>query len=176
MEAIQQSEQEQKEAGPVEEVPAEEALPEAELKEDRDFSFQGFLEHVGEFSPAMRTNLQHGNFLTPLSIEDNILSMELGFKSSAQVFADYFLEKEINEKLSNWSKRYFDVEKVNIKITVIDEQSDEGDFSSVNEQIMQEEEIERNNRQETIQNSDNVKIAEKLFSSKVDKIILNENN
>ena len=102
--------------------------------------------------------------------------MELGFKSSAQVFADYFLEKEINEKLSNWSKRYFSVEKVDIKIIVVGEQTEEGEFSSVNEQIMQEEEQKRGQKQDSIQNSDNVKAAEKLFSSKVDKIILNENN
>jgi DNA polymerase-3 subunit gamma/tau len=176
LEAIETSEQQQKEAPPVEEVPVAEQLPEVELKDDRDFSFGGFLEHVGEFSPAMRTNLQHGNFLTPLSIDGGILKMEIGFKPTSQVFADYFLEKDINDRLSNISKRYFDVETVQLKITVVDEGSKEADFSSVNEQIMEQEEIEKNNRQETLQNSDNVKIAEKLFSSKVDKIILNENN
>lgn len=155
-------------AAPVQDAP--------ELKKDRDFSFQGFLAHIGEYSPAMRTNLQHGNFLKPLNIENQMLVMEIGFKPSSQVFADYFLEKEISDKLIDWSSRYFEVDKVELKITVVTEDSDEGNFSSVNEQIIEKEQLAKKEKQKSLEESDNVKIAEKLFSSKIDKVILNDNN
>lgn len=176
LEVLEQSGKQQPIAQANESAQSPQSEDHPELDENRDFSFEGFLNHVGEYSPAMRTNLQHGNFLKPLEIEDKVLTMEIGFKPSSQVFADYFLEKEISEKLIDWSKRYFDVDRVDLKIVVVSSQEEQEDFSSVNEQIIKEEEKEREIKQKNLEESENVKIAEKLFSAKIDKVILNEKN
>lgn len=155
-------------------APVEEPSVEMAEMSERDLSFAGLLEHIGKYSPAMKTNLQHGNFLKELKVENNSLDINVAFKDSAQVFADYFHEQDIKEKLVNWSKEFFNVDQVVLNITVLKSETEKDNFSSVNERIMAEEEEEKQNLRDQIHQNENVKLAEELFHSKVDKVVLKE--
>ncbi len=137
----------------------------------KDLTWEGFLNDLGSRSPASASNLEQGNTLSPLSLENENLSIELGFGFSGQVFMDYLNEPEVFQKVLNNLSEYFGVDKKNIRLE-LKQVSAKEDFVTQAEIREQKAQITIQDRMEEFKSNPLLKEAEKIFNSKVDKVIL----
>ncbi len=139
----------------------------------KDLSWEGFLNDLSQRSPASASNLEQGNTLSPLKLENGSLYIELGFGYSGQVFMDYLNEPDVYEKVLNNLSEYFDVEKKNIKLE-LKEADTQNEFVSQADIRAHKAEISMQDRVEEFKSNPLLKEAEKLFNAKVDKVILDQ--
>ena len=152
----------------------EEILKEKSVEElPRDWD--GFLGYLFKVSPANAANLEQGNILSPLSITESSVSIEIGFPESSRVFLDYLKEQESFDKLKELVANFFsvEVEKVNLQLEMVnEEQVIDSEFKS-KAQIKQIEEDEVEEAKKVkIRTNPFIKQAESIFNSKVDKIVI----
>lgn len=141
-------------------------------------SWNGFLDYLRQTSPATAANLEHGNLLEELQAELVPLTIRIAFPEDAAVFKEYVDEKEVYSRLLNHLADYFEllVDKISFKTQLLshEEKLDKNFKTKVEIDDEMRSNLE-NERREKILNDPFVKEAEKLFSAKVDKIILNRN-
>lgn len=137
----------------------------------KDLSWEGFLNDLGSRSPASASNLEQGNTLSPLRLDNGHLYIELGFGFSGQVFMDYLNEPEVFQKVVNNLSDYFGVEKNNVKLE-LRQALPKDDFVSQAEIREQKANVTMQDRVDEFKNNPLLKEAEKLFNAKVDKVIL----
>jgi DNA polymerase-3 subunit gamma/tau len=137
----------------------------------KDLTWEGFLNDLGSRSPASASNLEQGNTLSPLRLDNGHLYIELGFGYSGQVFMDYLNEPEVFQKVVNNLADYFGVEKANVKLELKQAQAKD-DFVSQAEIREQKAQVTMQDRMDEFKNNPLLKEAEKLFNAKVDKVIL----
>lgn len=140
-------------------------------------TWNDFLAYLRQTSAATATNLEHGNLLHELNTENRPLLINVAFPEDASVFKDYVEEKDIYARLKNHISDFFevDIEQVQFKTQLLstEEKKDKNFRTKVeidDELKLQNEEA----RRQKILNDPYVKEAEKLFNSKIDKIILKE--
>ncbi|NOT79405.1 MAG: DNA polymerase III subunit gamma/tau [Bacteriovoracaceae bacterium] len=138
---------------------------------NKDLSWEGFLNELGSRSPASASNLEQGNLLTPLKLESDRLTLELGFSFAGQVFMDYLNEPEVFQKLLNNLSDYFEIEKskINLSLTQVTSADDFVSQADIREKKAQ---VSMHDRVEEFKSNPLLKEAEKIFNSKVDKVIL----
>jgi DNA polymerase-3 subunit gamma/tau len=122
-------------------------------------------------SPASASNLEQGNILSPIQHSKDSLRVELGFSYSGQVFFDYLMEAEVYQKLLNNLADYFELEISQIHLDMKQLASGE-DFLSqadIRESLAKKNQVDKI---EEFKNNPLLKEAEKIFNSKVDKVIL----
>ena len=139
----------------------------------RDLSWEGFLNDLGQRSPASASNLEQGNTLSPLKLENGNLYIELGFGYSGQVFMDYLNEPDVFEKVLNNLSEYFNVEKKNIKLE-LKEADTKNDFVSQAQIREHKAQATMQDRVEEFKSNPLLKEAEKIFNAKVDKVVLDQ--
>lgn len=139
--------------------------------EGRDLTWEGFLNDLGTRSPVSASNLEQGNTLSPVRLENGNLYVELGFGYSGQVFMDYLNEPEMLQKVVNHLSDYFGVEKQNVKLE-LRQALPKDDFVSQAEIREQKAQVTMQDRMDEFKNNPLLKEAEKLFNAKVDKVIL----
>ena len=137
----------------------------------KDLTWEGFLNDLGSRSPASASNLEQGNTLSPLRLENGYLNIELGFGFSGQVFMDYLNEAEVFQKVLTNLSEYFEVDKNNIKLE-LKQVSAKEDFVSQAEIREQKAQITLQDRVDEFKSNPLLKEAEKIFNSKVDKVVL----
>ncbi|AUN96570.1 DNA polymerase III, subunit gamma and tau [Bacteriovorax stolpii] len=137
----------------------------------KDLTWEGFLNDLSARSPASASNLEQGNTLNPLRLENGYLNIELGFGFSGQVFMDYLNEPEVFQKVLNHLSEYFEVETNNIKLELVQVTQKE-DFVTQAEIREQKAQMTMQDRVEEFKSNPLLKEAEKIFNSKVDKVIL----
>ncbi len=137
----------------------------------KDLTWEGFLNDLSSRSPASASNLEQGNTLTPLRLEGGHLFIELGFGYAGQVFMDYLNEPEVFQKVLNYLSEYFEVDKNNIKLELV-QVSQKEDFVTQAEIREQKAQITLQDRVEEFKSNPLLKEAEKIFNSKVDKVVL----
>lgn len=137
----------------------------------KDLSWEGFLNELGSRSPASASNLEQGNLLSPLKLENDRLTLELGFSYAGQVFMDYLNEPEVFQKLLNNLSDYFEIEKSKINLSLTQVTSAE-DFVSQADIREKKAQVSMHDRVEEFKSNPLLKEAEKIFNSKVDKVIL----
>jgi DNA polymerase-3 subunit gamma/tau len=138
---------------------------------ERDLTWEGFLNDLGSRSPVSASNLEQGNILSPVRLENGQLYVELGFGFSGQVFMDYLNEPEMFQKVVNNLSEYFGVDKNNVKLE-LRQALPKDDFVSQAEIREQKAQVTMQDRVDEFKNNPLLKEAEKLFNSKVDKVIL----
>lgn len=159
---------------PVEEpvtVKTEKKTVEIKASFSNDKSWDEFLKYLNELSPASASNLEQGNLLNPISRKNGELYIELGFNFSGLVFLDYLKEAEVYQKLLSNLSDFFQVEKEKIKLALL-EVGNEEEFVSKAEQKRLEEELSDQDKMEEIKNNPILKEAERIFNSKIDKVII----
>jgi DNA polymerase-3 subunit gamma/tau len=151
------------------------AAPVAQPKKAR--TWNDFLQYLYQVSPATAANLGHGNLLHEIDTESVPLSIEVAFPEDAAVIKEYLDERDIYAKLKNHLADFFeiDIEKINFKTSLLSlEEKKDKNFKTT----VELDDEARNNREEErrqkILNDPFVKEAEKLFSSRIDKIILKD--
>ncbi|MBY0413043.1 MAG: hypothetical protein K2Q18_02705, partial [Bdellovibrionales bacterium] len=138
---------------------------------ERDLSWEGFLNDLGSRSPASASNLEQGNTLSPLRLDNGHLYVELGFGFAGLVFMDYLNEPEVFQKVVNNLSDYFGVEKAKVKLELRQVQPKD-DFVSQAEIREQKAQVNMQDRVDEFKSNPLLKEAEKLFNAKVDKVIL----
>lgn len=162
------------EAAPVVKAEAPAPAPVVQKIESvKDLSWEGFLNNLSQRSPASASNLEQGNTLSPLKLENGNLYIELGFGYSGQVFMDYLNEPDVFEKVLNNLSEYFDVDKKSIKLE-LKEADTQNEFVSQADIRAHKAEISMQDRVEEFKSNPLLKEAEKLFNAKVDKVILDQ--
>ena len=139
----------------------------------KDLTWEGFLNDLGNKAPVSASNLEQGNTIAPLKLENGNLEVELGFGYSGQVFMDYLNEQENFNKLLNNLSEYFEVDRTKIKLELVSVAATE-DFVSQSEIREQAAQVTMQDRVEEFKNNPLLREAEKIFNSKVDKVILDQ--
>jgi DNA polymerase-3 subunit gamma/tau len=136
-----------------------------------------FLGYLRQTSPATATNLEHGNLLEEIDTYSVPLIIQIAFPEEASVFKEYVDEKEVYARLKNHLADFFeiDIEKIQFRTTVLSaEEKKDKNFRSKVEIDDEARQIRLEERRQKILNDPYVKEAEKLFNSKIDKIILKD--
>ena len=140
-------------------------------------TWNDFLNYLKHAAASTAANLEHGNLIEEIDINTVPLNIRIAFPETAAVFKEFLDEKEIYARLKNHLADFFevDIEKLNFKTQLLtNEEKKDKNFKTTVE-IEDEARKERENaRREKILNDPYVKEAEKLFNTKIDKIILNE--
>lgn len=136
-----------------------------------------FLGYLRQSSPATASNLEHGNLLEQINPKSRPLTITVAFPEEAAVFQEYVEQKDIYAKLKNHLSDFFevDIEQMQFRTRLLnDEEKKDKNFRTkveIDDEIRMNKEEERRQK---ILNDPYVKEAEKLFNSKIDKIILKE--
>ena len=158
-----------------------EKMPEkihSEFKEDiqekkTEKTWDGFLAFLNAKSPASASNLEQGNLTSPLRLTSDELFIELGFGFSSLVFLDYLRDTEVLQKLQLNLQEYFAIDKSKIYLDLKEVAPNE-DF--VSKADIKEKAFESDQQEliEAFKSNPMVKEAEKIFNTKVDKIIIEQ--
>jgi DNA polymerase-3 subunit gamma/tau len=140
-------------------------------------TWNDFLSYLRQTSPATATNLEHGNLLEELDTDSVPLSIQIAFPEDASVFKEYLEERDIYARLKNHLADFFelDIDKINFRMQLLTaEEKKDKNFKT---KVEIDDELKSNiaeEKRQKILNDPYVKEAEKLFNSKIDKIILND--
>ncbi len=139
-------------------------------------TWNDFLNYLRQTSPATAANIEHGNLIEELDTKSVPLIVTVAFPEDAVVFKEYVEEKDVYARLKNHLADFFetDIEKIQFKTQTLslEEKKDKNFKTKVEIDVERENNLEEERRQRIL-NNPYVKEAEKLFNSKVDKIILN---
>lgn len=140
-------------------------------------SWNDFLGYLRQTSPATAANLEHGNLLEELDTVSVPLIVSIAFPEDAAVFKEYVDEKDVYARLKNHLADFFetDIEKIQFRTQLLshEEKLDKNFRTKVEIDDEIKVNIEEERRQKIL-NNPYVKEAEKLFNSKIDKIILKD--
>ncbi len=140
-------------------------------------TWDAFVAYLRQTSPATAANLEHGNLLEELSPDLVPFRVSVAFPETAAVFAEFLEDKEVYARLKNHLADFFEVaiDNINFKSQILThEQKQDKNFKT---KVEIDDEIRSQAseaKKQKILNDPFVKEAEKLFNSKIDKIILND--
>jgi DNA polymerase-3 subunit gamma/tau len=140
-------------------------------------SWPDFLSHLRSESPTTASNLEHGNLVEEIRYEQKPLKIRLGFLESAGVFKDYLEGKEVYPRLLKNLGEFFHLptSEIDFKVILLSEEEKKEKNFKTQVEIHDEKKLNfEEERRQKILNDPFVKEAEKIFNSKVDKIILND--
>ncbi len=147
----------------------------ADIKLNRNWN--DFLLHLTQKSPATATNLGHGNLLHEIDFNSRPLSIDIAFPEDAAVFKEYLEEKDVSERLKNHLADFYnlDVREIKFRTKIISHQ-DKADknFKTKLEIEDEQKNLKYEEKRQKILNNPFVHEAQKLFNSKIDKIVLND--
>ena len=153
----------------------ESSIVAAPVVQKKVLTWNDFLSYLRQTSPATAANLEHGNLLQEIDTQSVPLTIEVAFPEEAAVFKEYVDERDIYARLKNHLSDFFelDIEKIHFRTHLLSaEEKKDKNFQTIveiDEQAIRNREEERRQK---ILNDPFVKEAEKLFNSKIDKIIL----
>jgi DNA polymerase III gamma/tau subunit len=140
-------------------------------------SWDDFLKYLHTAAPATAANLGHGNLIEEFDIHVVPLTIHIAFPEDAAVFKEFLDDKEIYARLKNHLADFFevDIEKLLFKTQLLTaEEKIDKKFKTTVEIGDESRKNKEEERRQKILNNPYVKEAEKLFNSKIDKIILND--
>jgi len=142
-----------------------------EILMNKDLTWDGFLNFLISRSPASASNLEQGNLIKPLMLENGELYLELGFNFAGTVFLDYLRESEVFQKVVSNLSEFFSVSKDKVHLSLV-EVKEEADFVSKADLRQIEAENNLNDRVEQFKKNPMLQEAERIFNSKIDKVII----
>lgn len=140
-------------------------------------TWNDFLGYLRQTAPATAANLEHGNLLHELNFEVKPLAITVAFPHEAAVFQDFMDGREVYARLKNSLSDFFelDVDEILFKTQLLsEEEKKDKNFRTKVEIDLELKSRREEERRQKILNDPFVKEAERLFNSKVDKIILKE--
>ena len=140
-------------------------------------TWDDFLGYLRSVSPATAANIEHGNLIEDLNVNNVPLTIRLAFPEDAAVFKDYLDEKDTYARLKNHLSDFFEVgiEQVEFKTSLLShEEKADKNFKTKVELSDEDRKNKEEARRQKILNDPYVKEAEKIFNAKIDKIILND--
>jgi DNA polymerase-3 subunit gamma/tau len=146
------------------------------IKEKVDPQWEGLLKGLGAKNQALMANLEHGNLLEYVFREEE-LHITIGFKRNADVFLEFINEPEHKTQLLDYIS---ELEKVNVDeirfetVIVGKEEAQDINFKSKVEIMVQNDLNEEDYLKEKMLSNKYVVEAQKVFSSKVDKVVIDK--
>ncbi|MGI4991297.1 DNA polymerase III subunit gamma/tau [Halobacteriovorax sp. GFR7] len=138
-------------------------------------SWDGFLQFLSKTSPVMGANMEQGNLIGDLVVQMDKVSLLIGYPTGAKVFFDHMNNQETLEKVREHLRKYFQVQEIDLSIELVEKKkAEETDFKSKFEINIENENIEKQNQRKEIEGDEMLQLASSIFNSKIDKIILNE--
>ncbi|EPZ50410.1 DNA polymerase III, subunit gamma and tau [Bacteriovorax sp. BAL6_X] len=138
-------------------------------------SWDGFLQFLAKTSPVMGANMEQGNLIGELVVQLDKVSLLIGYPTGAKVFFDHMNNQETLEKVREHLRKYFQVQEIDLSIELVEKKkAEETDFKSKFEINIENENIEKQNQRKEIEGDEMLQLASSIFNSKIDKIILNE--
>jgi DNA polymerase-3 subunit gamma/tau len=171
-------------AAPAVSIPAPQLKPEPVLekklepvKEQHKYpSWDGFIAHAFSKNPAIAANLEQGNLVGEIKVETSEVSLKVGFPNSGRVFWDYLSDVEVKGRLLKLMASYFkkDESQISLELALMGNSKTSGSFKT-QAQIYAEKDNDRKLKiEDDIKENDMVNYAEKIFSSKVERVDLFE--
>lgn len=140
-----------------------------------DKNWEGFLDYMRELSPASASNLEQGNLTQDIVANEKRVVVRLGFSEDQRLFYDYLSDPEMLKKLKTNLADYFGLDEdkgVDLQIELVGQQEkEEAGFMSMAELKNREEEVALEQRKASFVSNPIIQQAEKLFKSKIDKIV-----
>jgi DNA polymerase-3 subunit gamma/tau len=143
----------------------------------RTRSWPEFLAYLRQASPATAANLEHGNLLHDFDATAKPLSITVAFPQAAAVFKDYLDDRDTYARLKGHLADFFElsVDEINFRSSLLtEEEKQDKNFRTQVEIADEERRRAQEELRQKILNDPYVKEAEKLFNSKVDKIVLKD--
>lgn len=140
-------------------------------------TWNDFLTYLRQTAPATEANLAHGNLLHEVDTGLIPLSIEIAFPEDGSVFKEFLDDRERYARLKNHLADFFeiDIEKINFRTQLITSEEKKDKNFKTKVEIDDEERLNKEeSRRQKIVNDPFIKEAEKMFNSKVDKIILKD--
>src|SRR3989339_1231405 len=142
-------------------------------------NWEGFLHYLAAISPVSVANLEQGNITKISNLANSALPLEieLSFGEAEQVFYEHLQEKSVQEKLIEHLSEYFSKNKSNLKLEfklINAHERERTNFQSRMEQKLEDEEKNAENWRQELLNDEIILSAEKLFNSKIDKVVINK--
>ena len=124
--------------------------------------------------PATGSFLERTNLLSPIEVSDSEVKIELGIPEHEKIMFDHMEEIKAKLNIINLLEQAFN-KKITLNMTLLDQEEIKSmEFKTKVEIIEEAEEKKIESLKDDLINNDMVKKAEKLFNTKVDKIILNK--
>jgi DNA polymerase III subunit gamma/tau len=153
------------------------ALPVVEAPKKKAREWTDFLSYLRQVSPATASNLDQGNLYQELRLDSKPLTIVVAYPEDAAVFKEYLEDKEIFARLKGHMSDFFEltVAEIQFKTLLLSvEQKKDTNFKTKVEMDDEKKSIETETRRQKILNDPFIMEAERLFNTKVDKIILKE--
>ncbi len=147
-------------------------------KQIEEKSWEGFLKFLLENNKPLAINLERGNLTQNFDENSDPIVLKIGFSLECKVFHDYLVEKEVQDQLKVLLQDYLNKSNnISLQFEIMDENTaKEANFKSIVDIEVDKEKAFRDEQREKIVNNKFIKSAEELFGSKIDKIVLNEDN
>jgi DNA polymerase-3 subunit gamma/tau len=160
------------------EVKAPEKAPEKIIENpvetvQKDHSWDGFLNFLAKKAPATSSNLEQGNLVSPIIYDGKTVMLDVGFGVAGKVFYDYLNESEVTRKITVFLADFFDVpeEKAVVKFQLLDAHKE---FKSTADLRDESDKLDEDNKINSLKENPLIKQAERMFNSKVDKVIIDK--
>lgn len=130
-----------------------------------------------EDAPTIKANLELGDFVEKPKMIEEKLNLVIGFPEDETMPIDYLKDPEVMAKLKLKASEFYKVTQENLVIKMIAVEKEESEtlgFSSISQRVEEKTNLEVESKRNQILNDPYIKEAEKLFNTKVDKIILKE--
>ncbi len=126
--------------------------------------------------PATAANLEQGNILENFNLELTQPHIRVGFPANAHVFHEYLMDKEVYSKLVREIEEFYEISSGSLKLNLelLKESKNLENFKAKVEVEKEKIEGEIEERKSRLSNNPYVQEAQKMFNTKIDKIILNE--
>ena len=138
-------------------------------------TWESFLKHLSKKSQMLTLNLDQGNILSPIIYDGKKLIIDLAFDSKGKFSYECLIEKDQLDRLYDSLSDFFSVTKANIELSLkllTGEQKTQFKFYSRAELDQQTRESHLNRKKEYLLQHPNIVDTEKIFNSKVDKVIV----
>lgn len=165
---------------PKEKIEIPEVVPVAGPKEEtktQTKSWDEFLRFLKERSPALYSNLLQGNITEGPVASDGQLIFKMAFTNAGQIFKDYLEEREVFGRFKDILAEYYEIPVAGLFVSFElfdDEKRKERSFITKAEEVEIIREAAAKNTKDEILNNPMIKVAEKMFNTKIDKVILKE--
>lgn len=150
-------------------------LGEVKIEVEKDWN--SFVDFLKIDQKSLAANLERGNLLGDFQVLENSIELEVGFTEDNKIFLDFLKENEAKKTMKDKLSLAYGVEsdKMNIQFSLVDAQTQEKkNFLSKVEIEEKDFNLKQEEKRQKIRDNKYIKEAEKIFNTKIDKIILNK--
>ena len=134
-----------------------------------------FEEFIRNEIPAISAELEQGNVVSGLEINESYGSIKYGFGVDSQLFYDHLINGEGKEKIQDLMKSFFTLKTASLDLVLLNDEEKEKDNFLSKSEIREKERLEElANKEERLRTHPVIKEAERLFGKEIDRVKVKE--